>query len=642
MRNQWRLLLRHHQIRHFSSSSNITRPLSLLQVTSKPNPPHSHTTFNSSITSHSNHPFFLRQYSSVNEKSNDPSILITIFTKPINGDEIKNELDSNNVVINRDLVLNVIKNLNSDPNTAIKFFDWVLERETESVSSKAYNFMLGVLGSNGLVKEFWEMVDCMKKKGYGVRKGAFDKVLERFEEDGLQDDVEKLKGLYSKDLNSSTEMACARISNIVRRKSWDENVEKELNELGVNYSSELIEMVLEKLSEDPMKCLIFFRWVEENGLFKHDQRTYNAMAVVLGREDCVDRFWSVIEDMKDAGHEIEDMTYVKVLERFMKKRMVKDSVSLYEFAMNGVNKPSRKDCTFLLKKIAVAKELDMGLFSRVVKAFTEKGFALDDSMLDAVLKSLTSVGRMRMYNKVLDAMVEGGFKPSGAMQNRVAYDLSSSKMKDEANKFMVKLEDYGLTPNHKTWVSLIEGHCVGGDLEKAKECFEKMIERGGASSAGYVLDLLVNSYCNRDRAAEAHKFFSDLLNNKDLKPEHTTYKILISKLLVRKKFEEALSLLGSMKNHGFPPFLDPFIAYLVKRGTPDEAMLFFKSMTVKKFPSTNVFLRVFEAYFKADRHKQAQNLLAKCPQYIRNHADVLNLFCSMKPEKPSEPAAVSA
>ncbi|KMT18750.1 hypothetical protein BVRB_2g028720 [Beta vulgaris subsp. vulgaris] len=646
MRNQWRLLLRH-QIHHFHSSPNISRSLSLLQVSSKHTSSFSLSSFfphltssNSSFNSHFQHPF-TRHLSSIHEKSPECLILTQIFSKPINVDEIKNELGANNVVFSRDLVVDVLRDLNSDPKTAIRIFDWVSERESESLSSKAYNFMLGILGSNGFVKEFWDMVDLMRKKGYGVRKGAFDKVLERFEKDGLQDDVEKLKGLYSKDLNSSVEMACSRISRIVGRGAWDENVEKELNELGVNYTSELVKMVLEKLSEEPTKGLIFFRWVEESGLFKHDHRTYNAMSSVLGREDCLDRFWSVIEGMRNAGHDMEIGTYVKVFERFIKKRLVKDSVSLYEFAINGVSKPSRQDCTLLLKKIASAKHFDMKLFCRVVKAFTENGFALEDSMLDAVLKSLTSVGRMKMYNKVLDAMVEGGYKPSEAMQGRVAFDLSSSRMKDEANEFMEKLDNYGMTPDFKTWTSLIEGHCVGGDLEKARVCFEKMIEKEGASSAGYALDFLVNAYCNRGRASEACKTLSDLVS-KGLEPQHTTYKTLISNLLVQKGFQEACSLLGLMKNHGFPPFLDPFIAYLVKRGTPEEAMLFFKAMTVNRFPSTNVFIRVFEAFFEAGRHKKAQNLLAICPQYIRNHADVLNLFCSKKLEKPAKPVAVTA
>ena len=554
--------------------------------------------------------------------------MIGIFSKGINDDEIRKKLESSNVVISHDLVLKVLGNLKSNPNTAIKFFDWVSERYGERLSSKSYSMMLKVLGNNGFAAEFWDMVGAMKKKGYGVSKGTFVEVSKKFEEDGLQADLYKLKGLFSKELDVSA--TSCRIAKLVRKEVWDDDVEKELRGLGVSYSSELVKMVLEKLSTEPMKGLIFFRWIEESGLFKHDSVTYNAMAVVLGREDCLDRFWNVAGEMENAGHEMERETYIKVLGRFMNRNMLKDAVALYEFAMNGMNELPKEECTFLLRKIVAARELDLDLFSRVVKVFTEKGFALEDSMLDAVLKSLTSVGRMTKYNEVLQPMLEGGFRPSATMQCRVAFDLSSSKMQDEADEFIQRLEACGLVPDGKMWPALIEGYCVSGNVDKARDCLRTMIDREEVSTAGYLLDVLVNAYCNRSRAPQAYKVLADFGNREGFKPWHMTYKMLVSKLLVQGSFNDALNVLVLMKSHGFPPFLDPFIAYLARKGAADEAMLFLQGMTVNRYPSISVFVRVFEALSKAERHTEAQDLLAKCPQYIRSNADVLNLFYSVK------------
>ncbi|KAK9700282.1 hypothetical protein RND81_08G229200 [Saponaria officinalis] len=636
MRNQWRMLILRHNL---LSSPTFTRPLFLPQVSSSSS---SFAPFSSTFQTCTVSPLFHRFYSSdptITSTSPDTSLFISIFSKPLSHHQIKTELLSNNLIVTRDLIIEVLKHLGSQPTTAIHLFHWVSATDTNNVllESNSYNLMLGILGGNGFVNEFWDMLDVMKKKGFGIKRAAFDRVFDRFLKDGLQADVDKLKGLFVK--NASSETLSSRINRIIRRKAWDETVEKDLKGLEVSYSSELVKMVLEKLAVEPMKGLIFFRWVEESELFKHDQSTYNTMAIVLGREDCIDRFWNVVGDMRDAGHDMEMRTYVKVLDRFINRKMMKDAVGLYEFAMNGgANKPSRQDCTFLLRKLAVAKELDMELFSRVVKAFTEKGFALEDSMLDAVLKSLTSVGRMKECKTVLDAMVKGGFAPSGTMKARVAFDLSSSKLKEEADEYMENLEGHGLAPDYKTWSSLIEGHCVAGDFDKAKDCFEKMVEKEGVRHVGYSLDMLVNAYCDRYRGAEACKVLSELVNNKSkIEPWHVTYKTLITKLLGQRGFQDALPLLGLMKTHGFPPFVDPFIMYLSKKGTTDEAMQFFKAVTVKRYPSNNIFIRVFEAYSKSGRHKQAQNLLAKCPLYIRNNADVLNIFCCMKSEKPAEP-----
>ena len=84
-------------------------------------------------------------------------------------------------------------------------------------------------------------------------------------------------------------------------------------------------------------------------------------------------------------------------------------MDLYEFAMTGANKPSGDFCVFLLRKVAIGKQLDLSLFFRVVRIFTESGNFLTNSMLVAVLKSLTSVGRLGECNKVLKPMKEGGF-----------------------------------------------------------------------------------------------------------------------------------------------------------------------------------------------------------------------------------------
>ena len=71
---------------------------------------------------------------------------------------------------------------------------------------------------------------------------------------------------------------------------WSDDVERKIRELGIEYSSDMVKMVLENVGVEPAKVLIFFRWLEESGLFKHGEWTYNVVAKVLGQEDCIDRF----------------------------------------------------------------------------------------------------------------------------------------------------------------------------------------------------------------------------------------------------------------------------------------------------------------------------------------------------------------
>lgn len=547
------------------------------------------------------------------------------------------------MAVTHDLVLNALKGLGNSPDVARRLFDWVSETRGELLSSKVYNFMCGILGSNGYVNEFWGLVEMMKSKGYGVKKGTYDRVFEKFEKEGLGSDLERLKKLYdSGSVDSSVEKVCSRIFNVIRGQVWGDEVERELRELGELkgvFDSEVIAMVLTKLKFEPNKGLIFFRWIEESNLFKHDEATYNAMAMVLAREDCVDKFWKVVSEMRGVGLELKKEMYIDVLMKFVRRRMIKDAVDLYEFAMCGATKPSVPDCTLLLRKVVAGKELDMDSFQKTVRAFTQGGNRLTNPILNAVIKSLISVGRVGECNKILKAMGEVGFSPSEGLQKKIAYTLSRKGEKEAAAEFMDYIGSSGSNLNSKTWASLVEGHCARGDLGEASNCFRTMVEKEGASGASYALDMLVNLYGRQNRAIDAYKLLHDMVNENELKPWHSTYKVLISKLLVQGGFEESLNLLGLMKNHGFPPFLDPVIEYVSKIGTADEAMAFLNAMTVKKVPSTSVFLRVFEAFLKAGRHNEAHNLLSKCPRFIRDHADVLNLFFAMKAD--IEPAVTT-
>ncbi|GMI68640.1 hypothetical protein like AT3G02490 [Hibiscus trionum] len=602
---------------HFTSPFNMLKGLSILNHN---NTPSNHCSFSSEAA--------------VEQKDPDHVLVTTvtdIFTRFSDRDDIKRELELNGVVFSHVMILKVLKNVDSSPDVARRVFDWVLETDGERLSSKSYNRMLGILGGNGLVEEFWGLVDVMKKKGYGISGPVRDRVASKFEKEGLEGDLERLRGVFaSGSTDNSIEKVCSRVSKIIKNELWGDDVEKRLLELNVTFSNDLVKKVLENLGSEPAKALIFFRWIEERGFVKHDEKSYNAVARTLGREDCIDRFWKVVDEMRSFGYEMEMETYTKVFDHFCKGKMMKEAVDLYEFAMASSNKPSVSCTTFLLKKLVVSKQLDMRLFVRVVRTFVESGNVLTDSMAGSVLKSLTSVGRLGECNKVLKVMEEHGFVNGGNLQSKITFRLASSGKKDEAAEFIERVEASNTDLDHKAWASLIEGCCAAGDLETASTYFRTMVEKEGVLHAGYAFEWLVYSYCSRKKAMDACKLLHKYVSENQLRPWHNTYKELIRKLLAQGGFTDALSLLGLMKNDGFPPFVDPFIEYVSRSGSSDDAIAFLKSMTLKKFPSISVVLRVFEAFFKAARQNEAQDLLLKCPSYVRNNADVLNLFYSMK------------
>ncbi|KAI4339617.1 hypothetical protein MLD38_024535 [Melastoma candidum] len=567
--------------------------------------------------------------------SSDCSAVVGILGKVGTFDETRKELDGSGVSVSRDLVLEVLETVRDWDDAARGFFRWVQEGYKEKVCSRGYNLMLDILGRGGDSVGFWGLYEEMKGKGYGVSRRVRDGALERFKRDGLVSDVEKLRELFSSGSidNSDTKVA-SRISKLVRSEVWNEDLELKLKEMNAEFSGDVVRMVVEKLSDEPMKSLIFFRWLQESLSFKPDAGTYNAMAVVLGREDCIDRFWNIASEMRAHGFEMAVDTYAQILGRFFKRKLIKESVALYEFAVEGKDKPSASDTTYLLKKIVVAKDLDLELFSRVIKVFTQNGNQITDPMVNSVLKSLSSVGRFRFCNEVLKIMEEVGFVIGGSLRSKIAFHLGSRGNLNEADELMTKLALSADIVDPYSWAALVEGYSISGNLEEASRCFQRMVEKeGGSSAATAALHSLVNGYCNSKRVTDAYRLLQDCTTKSELKPAHPTYKLLIKKSLDGGHFDDALSLLGMMKLDGYPPFLDPVFHHVSRKGNGDSALAFMKAVTSKKFPSSSVFLQMFEAFFNANRHYEAQDFLSKCPRHIRDHADVLTLFYSRSKRK---------
>ncbi|CAL9079813.1 unnamed protein product [Musa acuminata var. zebrina] len=547
---------------------------------------------------------------------------------PAGSDEIKAELESLDLSFDRetmDLVLRDLKCVHS-----------ASEDGCVKLNSESYNRMLQTLGNNGRSEEFWRVVGTMRKKGFGISKATYLSVSMSFREEKMEKDVNLLNEAYSLSTGrNEAETACREICKILREEEPVEILQKKLDDIDDSLLSELVGVVLELTSQHPEKALLLMEQVENRTSLKIDGGVYNAMARILGRKDCINEFQDLLRKMRDQGHELELKTYIKVSHWFHQRKMLAEVADLYEFAMSGTVKPPPQDFLFLLKKIVLSKDLDLDLITRVVRIFVEDGNSIKRSVFGGVLKSLRSVGRLGECDKVLTAMEQGGFVADSSVHDRVVIGLCDAGRSDGAFKYLDNIENEGYSLDVKTWTYLVKKHSVAGELEQALSCFKVMTERRGGENVGCAFEELMKGFCQKDKIKDAHKVLNEMVTKRNVQPWHSTYKFLIEMFINQGYLKESFSLLEPMKSHGFPPYIDPYISYMSKSGTVDDAMGFLKAMTVKEFPSRTVFMRVFETLLKAGRHDVAHGILSKSPGSVRNQADVLDLFYSVKPDDAS-------
>lgn len=347
----------------------------------------------------------------------------------------------------------------------------------------------------------------------------------------------------------------------------------------------------------------------------------------MGRDDSIEAFWGLVEEMKNAGHEIDIDTYIKISRQFQRTKMIGDAVKLYELMMDGPYKPSLQDCSVLLRSISASDNPDLSLVFRVAKKFEATGYSLSKAVYDGIHRSLTSAGKFDEAENIVKSLRNAGYEPDNVTYSQLVFGLCKARRLEEACEVLDEMEAQGCVPDIKTWTILIQGHCTANEVDKALVCFAKMIEKNCDPDAD-LLDVLISGFLGQKKLDGAYQLLIELVNKAHLRPWQATYKHLIEKLLEVRKLEEAISLLRLMKKQNYPPFPEPFVQYISKFGTVEDAAEFLKALSSKEYPSMSAYLHVFNSFFNEGRHSEAKDLLFKCPHHIRKHSEICKLFGS--------------
>ncbi|KAG2408200.1 Pentatricopeptide repeat-containing protein [Vigna angularis] len=478
------------------------------------------------------------------------------------------------------------------------------------------------------MKLFWITLGMMKEKGFYLNEETYLTIFVRFKKEKMNSDAVALTQFYNRMLEENAmQSAVTKVVGIISVSEWGEEVMGELAKLKILLSDNFVLRVLKELRNTPLKSYKFFRWVGTQPGYEHNTVTYNAFASVLARNDSIQEFWSVIEEMKSVGHQLDIDTYIKISRQLQKNRMMEDAVKLYEHMMDGSYKPLVQDCILLLKSISASDKPNLDLVFRVTRKYESTGHTLSKAIYDGIHRSLTGAGKFDEAENIVRTMRNAGHEPDNITYSQLVFGLCKMRRFEEACKVLEEMQSCGCIPDIKTWTILIQGHCDAMELDKALLCFSKMIEKDCYPDAD-LLDVLVDGFLSQKRIEGAYKLLIEISRKCRISPWQATYKKLIEKLLEDMKFEEALELLRLMKTHNYPPYHLPFVPYISKFGSMEDAEAFLKALSVKSYPSHAVYVQVFESLFEEGRLSEAKDLLYKTPHHIRTHIKISKLFGS--------------
>lgn len=563
--------------------------------------------------------------------STRPSTVLELLSGSDWSAELETELDNLIPLPSHETAVYVLKKLNGDPGRASDFFSWVCKKDGFKGSATLYSLMLRVLATDGRMQGFWVTLGRMKERGFYLDEETYLTILGILKKDKKSNDAMALTHFYNRMIQDNAQDAAVKqVVRTVLEKGWSDEVERELQEMKFVLTDNFVIRVLKELRNHPLKAVKIFHWMGSCPGFAHGTITYNAAARVLARDDSIEEFWSIIEEMKGLNHDMDIDTYTKISRQFQKSKMMEDAVKLYEFMMDGLYKPSVQECSLLLRSLA--GRADMELAFRVLRKFESTGQSLPKTIYDGVLRCVTADGKLDLAEDIMEAMRKSGHAPDNITYSQLVFGLCKVRRLDEACNVLEKMEEEGCIPDIKTWTILIQGHCNANEVDKAFLIFAKMMERNVDVDAD-ALDVLVNGFVTQNKIEGACKLITEMVHKFHVRPWQATYKHLITKLLAIRKLEEAMDLLREMKRQNHPPFPEAFMEYISKFGTVNDAVEFLKALSVKKYPSVNTYFNILQSFFKEGRDSEAKDLLYQCPPHIRQHPKMNELFCSINGPK---------
>ncbi|GJW78711.1 pentatricopeptide repeat-containing protein [Tanacetum coccineum] len=548
---------------------------------------------------------------------------------------LESELSKSKFDFSHESVVFVLKRLSKDPVKASDFFNWVVAKQGFKPSSSIYSLVLKVYANKESIKQFWYIVHKMKEEGYFIDDQAYLLILRDFKNMNMGNEAAILTKFYNAMVKDNVmNDVVKKIVAIIDGSEWGNGVEEKLDgvKFGFEVSDNFVLRVLKGLRTCPLKGLGFFKWVSEKYGFEHGTVTYNGILRVLGQEESIDEFWNMLKEMRSAGHEMDLDTYLKVTRLFQKRKMLKEAVELYEHMADSPYKPSAQDCSVLLRSLAGNSSPNLDLVFRVVNKFKETGNTLSKNVYDGLHRSLTSVGQFEEAEKIMVAIKEAGYEPDNITYSQLIFGLCKARRLEEASKVIDLMEEKGCIPDVKTWTILIQGHISANEVDKAVIFATNMIEKG-CEADGDLLDVLVNGFLGQDKTVSAYELLIEMVKNGGVKPWQATYKNFIQRLLGpgERKFDESLELLKLMKKHDYPPFSEPFVGYISRYGTIDDALQYLKALSFKESPPVAAYQNMLQTFFDEGRELEAKDLLFKCPPHVRKHKAITSLFGSAQP-----------
>lgn len=363
------------------------------------------------------------------------------------------------------------------------------------------------------------------------------------------------------------------LSLLALHQTWDLNTQHDLDALHIKLGYKAFIEVIKSLSNVDI-AVGFFHWASQQQGFKHNTKTYSAIARLVGEAGDLKLMHSLLQQMQKEGCPVTPYFLADVMMAYGRLGRVKEAFLVFREMNNAGLSPNQ-----FVNNCLISILIRGGYLEGAEKVFNMMRSG-DDCPPDRVTYNMLidKCGKSGNVLKAQQYCVE--MRQKGLWPNEKSYaslfgSLDKAGKIKKAHELFDTIKCKRRLVNRVTYTELIKGLGRAGETDKALEVFREMEDCGCVMDV-VVYNIMLDVLIKRQLLSEAWKLFVSM-QGKQFCPNVVTYNVLISGFCLAKRVDEALRWYERMMQDGIRPDCHThsiLIGGLCKLGQIDAAYKF--------------------------------------------------------------------
>ncbi|GAB2280249.1 hypothetical protein Dimus_014892 [Dionaea muscipula] len=265
---------------------------------------------------------------------------------------------------------------------------------------------------------------------------------------------------------------------------------------------------------------------------------------------------AVLDEMQVLGLEYDEVTYNFLIYGYASSKQMTSSMHYLNGMISKHLRPSSRGLRAVVRYLCSCGQVEKAL--DLSKDMESRGWAWpwahSSVIQNLIVQALLSAGRFDEAETFLVRMKETGLTRSKNKiidYNNLIQKLCSYGRLDMAIDLLNVMLKGGNVPDSESYDSVVYSSCLCNKLNQAMDLFNEMLDRKLSPTIS-TWDVLAHNLCQNGQTSEAERLLNRMVEHGST-PTPRMYCSLVNSYCFQKKLSKASQLMGMMRRHGYEP-----------------------------------------------------------------------------------------